>query len=131
MLSRISQKDIRPDQYLAEIAIIRQAQKRGIVLTREFWKEDLWKTEFKAQLLGALSLLKVFSVEVILTVLNREIWINTLRNRKLIEYCKQELDRLNRLPKSEIKEYSDTSTAVPTVKKKSNLFDSIKDIENA
>lgn len=69
--SRYTDREVGPAQYLSEILCERLATKEKRSLPWQFWNHDEWKKPFKKQLLLSNSLLKLYSVEVIISVLRR------------------------------------------------------------
>lgn len=57
-------------QYLAEIVTARYVYKHLNCVPDKFWQETEWKKHYKTQIIAANGLLKIYSIESILDVIN-------------------------------------------------------------
>lgn len=109
--SPIDGRLLSPQQYLTEIACKRKAEKEGTKLPSGFWQLFEWKKFYSLQMIAANSLLKIYSIEIIINALNSKecSWMYSLSMKSLRENCEKQkiiADRQKELkqqqPKQEI-----------------------------
>ena len=85
-------------KYLAECLVLRKAQKEGVKLPAQYWKNPnyiLWNKELKHQIYGVTSLLKVYSQEAILNVFLQNDWIYSIYLPKFKNLIQEEQRKIN------------------------------------
>jgi hypothetical protein len=85
-------------QLIAEIMVTREAAKKKLSLPYKFWNLIEWKKKYKNQILGANSLLKVYSAEAILRALKRKecSWQYSIRANGISDICDEEQRKLDK-----------------------------------
>lgn len=118
-------------EILAEFICRRIASKQKIVLGDKFWNDDYWGKQFKKTIIAAHSILKVYSLAVILAALKRPEahWITSLRARQLHDLCRS-VQRSHDEEKQRINEFTPPTTgnvsSLPPTKKSTTLIDKLK-----
>lgn len=94
LVSPSSGEECRAPHYLAELSVTRK--NKGKSLPIKFWNLPEYKREYKLAIQSAHSILKIFSIEVILAALNSKEgnWIYSLRCNQLVELANKEKNRL-------------------------------------
>ena len=89
-------------QLLAEIAVTREASKKGIKLPIKFWNLPQWRLKYITQIQAANTLLKTYhEVAVIKAFQCRECsWMYSLRSPQLIPFIRGEEEKLEQLNNS-------------------------------
>lgn len=114
-------------QYLAELMITRQANKKKVNLPFKFWNHDEWKRDYLTQLYRANALMKIYRSDAIVNVLTekKNAWIYSLFYPKLEQMFEKEERRLDiineRAAKSENVQPITDSKPAPKHGKKSKL----------
>ena len=101
--SKFTGEYIMAHQYIAEIMVDRKAFNEKAHLPYKYWTTDeKWKKEFKMQVQQAGKLLKKYSVQAIMSAINKNLWCYSLLNPTLIEDIKKE-QRIITLQESQAK----------------------------
>lgn len=118
---------ISQSQYLAELMVKKQADKKGHTLVYKYWnnKDDYWSKEFVKQVTEAGRLLKKYSIQAIINATNVVKWAYSLRTKDLISEIKNQQkildEREKNLKKEEIVVNADTSSFKGNFKRKNIL----------
>ncbi len=136
LISQSSGHECKPAQYLAELACLRQGKKKGISTPPRFWNLPQWKKEYGRQVGLANGLLKLFSLESILSALNSKDgnWIFSLSFKGLIDIIKLHQDVIvandKKAEAKPIPKYNtEIKTEVKQMKTGKTMIDRLKDLE--
>lgn len=88
---------ISQSQYIAELMVKKQADRKGHTLVYKYWnnKDDFWAGEYKNQVAEAAKLLKKYSVQAIINATNVVKWAYSLRTRDLVAEIKNQQKKLD------------------------------------
>lgn len=133
--SPIDGRKVSPQQYLAETACKRKAEKEGLRLPSGFWQLGEWKKFYSLQMIAANALLKVYDLEVIVKALNSKecSWMYSLQMKILKENCERQKiisDRQKLQKQSEIKQeivLKDTNMKIREESKKPSIRSKLDD----
>lgn len=121
-------------QYLAELMVTRQAQRKNVDLPFKFWNIDKWKKPFKQEMFKAYALLKLYDEKVILNVIAEQHWICTLLYKDLpglLDKAKEKIDYLQQLAnQTEEIEPADVTKAQPKFVSKTGKLKKLRDLDD-
>lgn len=137
--SLIDGHECQPYHYLAELVLVREAQKHGETLPPKFWQLDAWKKKYKLQIIASHSLLKLFDMQDILDALRspKANWIYSLSYRGLPDIINtfvksREKARVVRQDMKNVEldiDNSQETIAKPRTQNRKNLLDSLEGID--
>lgn len=94
MQSKLTNKEIRLESYLAETICLRVAKFKNQTLSAGFWKLPQWAKFYKLQMIFAHQLTKIYPPDCVLKGLEMCYFVCTLRDKRLDNAIQQCVDRL-------------------------------------
>jgi len=109
---------ISQSQYIAELMVKKQADRKGHTLVYKYWnnKGDFWANEYKNQVAEAAKLLKKYSVQAIINATNVVKWAYSLRTRDLVAEIKNQQKKIDEQLKNIKKEETIINSDVTSFK---------------
>lgn len=112
-------------QYIAEIMVMREAEKEQVKLSQHFWSSNPWKQKLQSQVTKCYQLLKTFSEKAIINAIQKNKWLYSLRSNKAKELIQIEQTKLDKskaiLDKAEGVKKGATTTNIQQTTKKNRL----------
>lgn len=114
-VSKVSGRDTSAAQFITELVISRQADKKKEDLPDKFWNMPEWKLEYKRQIVKANVFLKVYDADIVIATLlsHNNRWINSLWLPSLCELIEKQQIIFDREDHSKVLEFTDNTKCHP------------------
>lgn len=123
-----SGNECTPEQYIAEIIMVRKYEKQGIKLPIRFWNIDKYKKEYVQTIVMANKFTKLYPHHIVIKVLNTTgNWITSLFVKKLNELIEIELNKENNNNKDFKLEVGDINSLPTTSSNKKTSLGRLRD----
>lgn len=95
-------EECSPREYIAELMLIREYQKKQIRLPSKFWNLPEYKHKFANQIRMASKLINAYGAEAVLATLEKEKWCFSLYAKKMPHLIELELAAINQKKNSTV-----------------------------